>query len=72
MKDREINTDIQSKRHRDRRTNIKIMKHRLERQRQGCGDPTIPLSTVSYRTSSPSTVNPAKSGKPVIKSVFPH
>lgn len=37
LTDREINTEMQSKTHRDRQTNKKIMKHRLERQRQGVG-----------------------------------
>ena len=64
---RKTNTDMQSETHRDRRTNRKIMKHR-----QGVGILPYHQSTVSYRTSSPSTVNPAKSGNPVIKSVFPH
>lgn len=37
MTDRKINTYIQSKTYRDRQSNGLIMKHRLQRQRQGVG-----------------------------------
>lgn len=51
MTDRKINTYIQSKTHRDRQSNGPIMKHRLQRQRQGVG--ILPYHRAQWATGHP-------------------